>query len=198
MNMKPHTLETQILDYLNARQLEEVPEDDQVRKAKSIERVFTLGVDFLRSEFPNPAINRLMGIVSDVVQQRVAPVCSGLKVPTLSFIIAGVKTAPQAMIATPADWVEMVRQDPLTQLGSLVSVGSQAVDYANDRFLGERSSVLPRARAYEAEYLNTVRGLTPAWEPIIGQANTLTEFPDGILSPKAHKVLYSLRPLISA
>jgi hypothetical protein len=196
--MKPHTLETQILDYLNARQLEEVSEEDQVRKAKDIERVFTLGVDFLRVEFPNPAINRLMGIVSDVVKQRVAPVCSGLKVPTLSFILAGVKTAPQAMIATPANWVDMVRKDPLTQLGALVYVGSQAVDYANDRFLGERPNVAPRAKAYEAEYLNTVKGLTPTWEPVTYQADTLSEFPDGILSPKAHKVLYSLRPLISA
>src|ERR1700744_3092368 len=151
MNMKPHTLETQILDYLNARQLEEVPEDDRVRRAKDIERVFTLGVNFLCSEFPNPVINRLMGIVSDVVGQRVAPVCFGLQVPTLSFIIAGVNVAPQAMIATPANWVDMVRKDPLTQLGALVYVGSQAVDYANDRYLEERSNVLPRAKAYEAE-----------------------------------------------
>jgi|SRR6478609_3528744 len=190
--MNPDTLEQQILQYLNDKEVLKI--EDQ--GCQTIERVFILGVDFLMSQFPNPAINRLMSVVWDVVGQKVAPVCYGIQVPVLSFILGGVKMAPQAMIATPANWVEMVNQDPLTQLGALVYVGSQAVDYANERFLEERPNVLLRAKAYEAEYLETVKSLSPSWKPACTQASTLSEFPKGILTPKAHKVLYSLRPFI--
>jgi len=184
--MNTATLEAQILSFLQEN-------TDDLDLAES---VFTNGIDFLRQHFPNSTINRLMGVVWDVVGQRVAPICFDLKVPVLSFIITGIRQAPQAMIATPSNWVSMVRMDPITQLGGLIYVGSQAVDYANERF--DRANVSKRAKAYEAEYLNTVKSLTSGWQPLKYQTEIMQEYPDGVLTPKAHKILYSPQPLILA
>jgi hypothetical protein len=182
-------LEAQIASYLRAAEAS----SDGSAAFTEIESTFNSCVDFLRLKFPNTVINKLMGVVRDVAEQRVAPMCLDLRAPTLSFYVAGLRCAPQAMIATPANWVSLVRHDPITQLGLLVFVGSQAADYMNERF--EQRRVLPRAKAYQAEFLNTVRSLTPSWKPERLQAEVLDEFPDGVLTPKAHKILYSLQPL---
>lgn len=197
--MKTQTLETQILSFLQAVHIQDLPETDSVRhEAQEAGRVFSAGVDFLSKLFPNPAVNRLMKATWDVVGQKIVPVCFGLKVRTLSFILESPATQP--FIATPPTWTKMAHQDPITQLGAQVFVGSQAVDYANDRLQDpcDRERVLLRARAYEAEYLMTVRGLTPAWEPNSYQEGLFKDFPEGLATPKARSVLYSIRPLVMA
>jgi hypothetical protein len=44
----------------------------------------------------------------------------------------------------------------------------------------------------------TVQRLTPAWEPNRYQEALLKEFPEGIATPKARSILYSIRPLVVA
>lgn len=197
--MKPQTLETQILSFLQAVHMQDLPETDEVRhEAQETGRVFTAGVDFLAKLFPNPAINRLMKAAWDIVGQKIVPVCFGLRVQGLSFIMES--PAQQPFIATPPTWAKMAHRDPITQIGAQVFVGSQAVDYANDRLQdpSDREKVVLRARAYEAEYLMTVRGLTPTWEPNSYQEGLFRDFPEGLATPKARNVIYSIRPLVMA
>ena len=122
----------------------------------------------------------------------------GLDVKVLSFVLVGPKSAPQGLIIPPLNWAKMMGQDPIMQLGALVFVGSQAIDYANDHYINDISNVRPRAVAYEAEYLNTVRSLSSSWEPCGYQSKVLQEFPEGVASPKAQKITYPVQPLVYA
>lgn len=197
--MKTQTLETQLLSFLQAVHIQDLPETDASRhEAQEAGRIFSAGLDFLAKLFPNPAINRLMKSVWDVVGQKIVPVCFGLRVQSLSFILES--PAQQPFIATPPTWSKMAHRDPITQIGAQVFVGSQAVDYANDRLQDpcNREAVVLRAKAYEAEYLMTVRSLTPAWEPNSYQESLFRDFPEGLATPKARNVLYSIRPLVMA
>lgn len=194
--MKTQTLESQILSFLQAVPIQDTPKTDP--DALGAQQIFTAGVDFLAKLFPNPAINRLMKAAWEVIGQKVVPVCFGLRVQTLSFIMENASSQP--FIATPPSWARKMHLDPITQVGALVFVGSQAVDYTND-FLQcptDREKVLLRAKAYEAEYLMTVRGLTPSWEPNSYQESLFKEFPEGVATPKARNVIYSIRPLVLA
>lgn len=197
--MKTQTLEAQILDFLQSlRNAKELSKDDpNYNGGREVEALFTGGVDFLRSIFPNPVIRRLASVLWETVGQKITPVAWGPPVRSLSFMVTGPKSAPQAMIIAPQTWADMVSQDPIMQLGALVFVGSQAVDYAHEHFLAD-ANVKSRAIAYEAEFLNTVRSLTPAWEPCDYQSSVLQEFPDGLATPKAQKITYPIRPLVHA
>ncbi len=198
--MKTKTLEAQILTFLQAiRDAKELdPTHPEYTQAKECEAFFTQGVAFLRSEFPNPVINRLASVIYETVGQKITPVAWGPAVKSLTFVMVGPRSAPQGLIIPPLNWVEMVGQDPIMQMGALVFVGSQAIDYANDRFSNDQKNVLPRASAYEAEYLNTVRSLSSSWEPCAYQTAVLQEFPEGLATPKAQKISYPVQSLIFA
>lgn len=190
--MLTESLETQVLGHLQGRHQEGLP------LHKEIEDLFIGGVDFLRSHFPNTSVTRLATVAWDIIGFGITPVCLGLPVPTMTFIVAGTVEAPQAMIAAPKVWVNMLRKDPLTQLGALVFVCSQAVDYYHDRLTIDHDNIRLRAHAYEADYLNTVRQLAPSWELNDYQLGVLREFPEGLATPKANRTLYCIRPFIAA
>lgn len=198
--MKAQTLEAQILSFLqvirDAKGL--APDHPEYTRARECEAIFTQGIEFLRSEFPNPVIRRLASVVWETVGQKITPVAWGVDVKALSFVVMGPRSAPQGLIIPPLDWSKKVGQDPIMQLGALVFVGSQAVDYANDRFLSDQKNVRPRAVAYEAEYLNTVRSLSASWEPCDYQSAVLGEFPEGLATPKAQKIAYPVQSLVFA
>ena len=166
--MKPQTLEIQILNFLQGLQ-------DEAKELLEGERTFLGGIEFLRSMFPNPGISRLASGIMETVRQKITPICGGLRVKRPAFILNG--HGPQAIIALPPDWYKMMGRDPITELGSVVFVGSHAVDYAHDRFSGDTNKVKSRAIAYEAEFLHTVKNLTPSWEPCSYQVEILQEFP---------------------
>lgn len=192
------SLEVQVLTFLQAvREAKKLTEDHpDYTVAKEVEGLFTGAVDFLRSTFPNQALRRLAGILWDAVEYKVTPLIYGMSVRTLGF--ARDTETPRAFIAPPADWNNKVRKDPITQLGAVVFVGSQAVDYVNERYTIDPQNVLVRARANEAEFMNTVKGLSPDWDLSSYYEELLKEFPEGLSTPRAHKVLYQLNPLISA
>jgi hypothetical protein len=198
--MNAESLEVQVLNFLQAiREAKELrPDHPSYTVVKEIEGLFTGSVDFLRGTFPNQPIRRLTSVMWEVVGHKIVPVGYGMGVPSLTFAVDGSVEAPRAVILSPKNWHEMVRQDPVTQLGAVVFVGSQAVDYANERFTVDPECVKTRALAYEAEYLLTVRSLSPEWEFGEYQRKIMEEFPEGLATPRAHKVVYPIKPLIQA
>jgi hypothetical protein len=186
------SLETQVLGHLQSYRQE------GLSLHKEIENLFIAGVDFLRLSFPNSAVARLTVVAWNVIGFGITPICLGLPVSVMTFIVAGTLEAPQAMIAVPRFWANMIRKDPLTQLGALVFVCSQAVDYYHDRLTIDPGNISLRAHAYEADYLSTVRQLAPDWELNEYQLGVLQEFPEGLATPKANRTLYCIRPFITA
>ena len=151
--------------------------DPTYRQARTIEAAFTGGVEVLRSAFPNERIRALGSVIWDIFHHRYVSMALGPAVPTLSIGIFGRPDALQALVFAPHNWAEMTAKNPLMELGAIVLVGSQAVDFYNGRVLTDGSGVMMhRARSYEAEY---IRSLGSAVKLTDYQQELLREFPHG-------------------
>jgi len=178
--------------------LNQLPADDpRVGTITEMSDAFTDGVEILRHRFPNPRINTLMKMVWDLVGGHVVPVVHGMPVKVLSI---GVVVTPggelQARIFMPDDYLEMVTKDPFYQLGGLVYIGSQAVDFWNGKITRSQpdGGVFRRAHAYEAEFLHSLAKETPWWHPNKWQKRAMKDFPKGLDSPGVHLYEYKRVP----
>jgi hypothetical protein len=158
------------------------PSDPSTQKARTAQDLFTGGVHVLRT-IENPVISGLMSYVWDLFHHRHVLLAMGPDVPSLSFALAGGEGGLKALVFAPHNWPEMVRKDPLMQLGAIIANGSQCVDYYND-LIKSREDVRAtknRAESYEAEYLlmlgdhplneyqKGIRALYPkGFDPILG------------------------------
>lgn len=174
-----------------------IPNADMVVKAQEMEYFVTSGVDYLRSAFPNNDIRYLMSIVWDLIGNNITPFALGPDVPTLSLAIVGRKSDPsfrQPAIFAPINWLDMIEKDHVYQMGALVFIGSQAVDYYNNRLLNDPAVARQRAYIYEAEYSHTVKNLTPDWQPNANQNRMMKEYPAGLKTPAIEGLIYKSRP----
>jgi hypothetical protein len=167
--------------FVRGERAERLPEGDPVRvRAEEAASYFTDGVHTLKTAFPNSAIRDLMAMVWDIVGHRIVPTGMGPNVPCLTLAAVGPKELPQAIIFIPPTWVTMIRENPIYQLGGLVFVGSQAVDFYNGRIVNEPRDAQKRARAHEAEYLTTVLKYVPDTELNTWQRGVVNEYPQGL------------------
>lgn len=190
--MLTEPLECQVLGFLQSQRQE------GLSLHKEVETLFMSGLAFLKSQFPNPSVSRLAGVSWDVLGFGITPLCIDIPVRALTFLVAGTVEAPEAKIVAPKSWDRLVRRDPITQLGALVFVCSQAVDYCHDRLAIDPSNIRLRAHAYEAEYLNTIRQLSPTWELNDYHLQVLQEYPDGLATPKANRLIYGIPSFVAA
>lgn len=172
----------------------DLPEDDPTAKiGKACEKLFTGGVGVLRSNVPNDRIRALGRVVWDLVGHKQVLTAIGPDVPSLSFTVMKLKEMHQAIILIPKQWPKMVKDDPFMQLGAILFVGAQAVDFYNDRLLGD-DGVQRRWQAYEAELLHSIMTLLPRWKPNEYQREILARFPDGLDSKGVE--LYPYKPYV--
>jgi hypothetical protein len=165
------------------------------KEAKQIERFVTSGVTFLRDVFPNDRIRSLMGIAYDLIGRKVTPVAFGPNVPTLSMAAMRVGDDIKGIIFAPHNWITMIKANPLMQVGALVFVGSQVVDFYNDKLIGQSKNVQQRARAFEAEYLLTLRENSgEGWVPNEYQSEVMKEYPAGVLTESVQGLMYTPKP----
>ena len=192
------TLFEQILATFGASQvnINDLPEDDPTAKlGKECEALFTSGVETLRSIVPNERVRALGRMIWDLVGNKQVLTAIGPDVPSLGFAVMKAKEMHQAIILMPKTWPQMVVDDPFMQLGAILFVGAQAVDFYNDRLLGDPNA-RRRWRAYEAELLRTLEGLLPSWQPNAYQREAIERFPDGLDTKDV--VLYPYKPYTSA
>ena len=174
----------------------DLPEGDPTAKiGKVCESLFTGGVDVLRSIVPNDRIRALGRVVWDLVSHKQVLVAIGPDVPSLSFTVMRIKELHQAHVLIPRSWSQMVADDPFMQLGAILFVGAQAVDFYNDRLIDDRGAHR-RWHAYEAELLRTLRTSLLRWEPNEYQREILVRYPDGLDSKDVE--LYPFKPYEAA
>lgn len=138
------------------------PDEELAQRGRAIEGIFTAGVHLLKTAVPNARIQSLGGAIWDVFHHRHVVVAMGPPVPSLSFVAMGPRDRLQALVLTPHDWGTTAPADPVTQLGAIVLVGSQAVDFYNGRFQSEGPQLVTRrSRAYEAEFLRGFEATIP-------------------------------------
>ena len=159
--------------------------DPFIQKALWAQSLFTGGVTALKS-WDNPVISDLMSYVWDVFHHHHVSMVMGPDVSVLSFALARGKEGLKAIIFAPHNWADMVKGDPLMQLGAIITNGSQAVDYYNGLITGRIDIAIARDRAesYEAEYLKMMKKSHPLNEY---QWSILAKYPDGFDSTKAYE-----------
>ena len=176
--------------------VQNLPKDDPLRaKAIRLGDAFTEAVRFLKVIVPNPTINKLGSLLWDIVGNQVIPVAIGPDVKTLS--VAGYKqgTTIKAEIIVPLEWEKMWKEDTLMQMGAVVYTGSKAIDIFNGKL---DSSLMERAKMYEAEFLLTALKDVPDADLNDYQKEVVASFPQGIKSKDAKKLLYEWRPFSAA
>lgn len=187
--------------------VENLPEGDPLQMAGlKIGEAFTMGVALLR-EWHNPAIRDLAVMIWDIVGHRIVATALGPEVPSLTLAAfgnksayqlaaAGSKLAPQAIIFTPHKWLDMIAENAAYQLGALVFVGSQAVDFHNGRVLIDPEALKTRARAYEAEYLISLRESAPDYKMNDYQREVLEDYPYGLGTASVRPLLYKFKAFV--
>lgn len=193
------TLFDQILASFGADQVNvnDLPEDAPMAGlGKECESLFTDGVETLRSIVPNERVRTLGRMIWDLVHNKQVLTAIGPDVPSLGFAVLKAKEMHQAIILIPKTWPQMCMDDPFMQLGAILFAGAQAVDFYNDRLLGDPNAAHRRWCAYEAELLHTLKELSPSWQPNTYQCEAIARFPDGLDTENV--VLYSYKPYTPA
>lgn len=183
-----------ILSVLRAPKIDlrDVPFDDPIAVlGKTCETLFTNGVDVLRSLVPNERVRALSRVIWDLVEHKQVLVVLGSDVRALAFVVQLHRGVQQGFVLIPQAWPEMVVADPFMQLGAILFVGTQVVDFYNDRLIGDPGAE-PRWLAYEAEFLRTLGTWLPEWSPNAYQREALAKYPDGINT--AGVELYAYKP----
>jgi len=187
----------QILAAFAAKQvnLRDLPADDPLAQVGDVcESLFTAGVDMLRSIVPNDRVRELAAVVWDLVGHKEVLVALGPDVPSLSFTAIRFDKADdqiKGVVLVPKTWPQMVDAEPFMQLGAILFVGVQVVDFYNKRLIGDANAP-GRCCAYEAELLRTLAQTTPTWKPNDYQRQILDKYPAGLDSPGV--VRYPYRP----
>lgn len=170
--------------------IKDLPSDDPRAQVGAVcEELFTAGVDMLRSIIPNDRVRAIARVIWDLVGRKHVLVALGPDVPTLSFTAMRFDGEVKGLILMPKKWPQMVDDEPFMQLGAILFVGVQAVDFDNDQLIGNADAPM-RCRAYEAELLRTLTQM-PDFRPNSYQRQVMAEYPSGLDSPGL--VLYPYR-----
>ncbi len=177
-------------------------------KAKTAADRFTDMVKFLKNPVTTPVTSlRTLGhLIWDMVHYRITHTAmfSGINAMHFYGELAGQKRNPAfshipapngkfTIFLLPENWLEMVDQDAIMQLGGLIFCGSQARDFYNEKYgdlaakTGEtHSPAVRRAAAFEAEWLMYCRGIQETskaeWHPNDYQKSIMADYPKGLAS----------------
>ncbi len=188
----------EILTALGSSQVhvDDLPEaDPRATIGRTCEAIFTGGVDWLRSSVPNDRVRAIARVIWDLVGHKQVLVAIGPDVPTLSFTVMRLRGVIQGLVLIPKRWPALVEEDGIMQLGAILYVGVQVVDFYNDRLIGDETAAA-RCDAYEAELLHTLARILPAWSPNDHQRQIMDQYPAGLDSPGVEA--YDYRPYAPA
>ncbi len=154
-------------------------EDPRHARGRMCEALFTDGVDALRSIFPNARVQALARAIWDLVGHKHVLVAIGPDIPSLSFTIMQLEGVHQGVVLIPKGWPEMVKANTFMQLGAILFVGAQVVDFYNGRLIGDAGAPA-RWDAYEAEFLRALKQQLPDWKMTAHQRAVMAKYPDGL------------------
>jgi hypothetical protein len=160
-------------------------ENPLAKIGRACEDLFTSGVIALRKS-GNPIISDLMADVWDIFHYRHVVMAIGPNVPSLAISVIMDHGVIKAITFAPWAWPLMVKEDPSMELGSIIVVGSQVVDFYNNKILAKEDSIVSKQRslAYEAEYLLALRN---GGHNLNGyQLDVLEKYPNGFDSSFAY------------
>lgn len=141
--------------FKNQRTLEDLDKDSPLAKiGRDCQELFTSGVAILCKSVP--VISNLMLDVWEIFNYQHVVMAIGPNVPALAIsVVQDSNGMIQALTFATYSWPQMAKEDPSMELGAIVYVGSQVVDYYNNKLLSQEDNIISKQRAlsYEAEYL---------------------------------------------
>jgi hypothetical protein len=177
--------------------VDKLPDSDPKKaKGQAMGDFFTQGVGYLKTDFPNDTIRKLMSLVWDIVGSKITPIAMGPDVQSVSIAVFGNPVLPQAAVFLPHNWLDELKRDPVLQMGALVFVGSQIVDFYNRRLMDQAEQSIKRARAHEAEFLLTSKRHVPHLVFNDYQKKVLEDFPEGVSTLAVLDLLYTSKEFV--
>jgi len=176
------------------------PHECESATTQAIGGTFTASVHFLRYHQPNARVSKLADMIWDIVGNRIVVVSATNTVDEISFLVLQ-KSAARDVLATilvPERWLDAVVDRPAEQMGGVVFVGSQAVDFYNGKIDGTnqaRGEVVARSLAYEADFILTAQKELPALVLTQGQKTALKRYPEGLATASVAPQLYTHKPV---
>jgi hypothetical protein len=167
-------------------------DDDLGHKGEQIARCFTTIIGMLKNDtyVNNLPINLLANDVWSIVGNNLCLTAVHPGVQSLSFVVVK-KELLTAAVLIPLNFVEMCKEQPYHQFGGVVFVGSQVVDFYNEKL--EHSPY--RAQAYEVEYILAIQRRYADFVPDDYQQDILKKWPNGLSSlPEEFRYIPKLTP----
>lgn len=180
-----------------AEHVEDLDDGDPTKtQGEAIGKAVTFTVGFLAHSFPNPAVNKLMKLVWDLIGSRTTPVMLSMAVKSPTVAIVGDANSEKMAIMMPDNWPEVIAKDVSMGMAALIYCGSHGVDFYNDKVRGDKApaEMATRSGAYESEFLHTWLQLHPKWLPNAYQHKIMQAFPQGIHTPGVAAILYESKP----
>lgn len=142
--------------------MDELPPEDPLRvKSEEVSNIFTHGVQLIR-EMADPRLQVLGQHIWDIFHYRHVNLVLGPPVRQLTITVIRRGELIEALVLAPEAWEDQVQKHPFMELGAIICIGSQAVDFYNDRLTSETSEAMRRrGQAYEALYLKILDGQVP-------------------------------------
>lgn len=162
------------------------------RVGEDVTITFDRIVTSFMGSFPHPKITELMSLFFNLVGNKITPAAViGAKGTSIYFYFEIQPGLRAAAVVVPANWLELVRENPRFQCGAMIYTASKAQDYYNDQ-LG-RDLMQQRGMAYEAEYLKVVQTEAPSYQMNEYQQKVLAAFPEGLSSLEG-RYIYVRKP----
>lgn len=165
-------LETQIWEFLR----------NNLENSEETEDLIVAGYEYLANS-TNVRIRRLSTFMLKAFRHNCVTAHGSPKVNHLSFALVNRnKVFYDGLILAPEQFFEDMQQTPIGRLGELVYIASHVTDFLSNRFDDQLERV-NRAKAYEVEYLNTVKRIALSWSPETYQTKIFKEYPEGLDTP---------------
>ena len=175
-----------IVDGINGAYSEVTPRDlsGKARQdAELTEKIVTKIVEHLRDDFPNHNINKLMGRVWEILNQKKVMLGQGPAVQSISFaLLPG--NPDRAVVFLPLDFLDKYQKDPVFITGGMVCIGVQMRAYVDgvDFFDVGIQKIQDLSEAFETEYLLTEQKTNPNFKPDEYQKVIMQKYPTGLVS----------------
>lgn len=154
------------------------------------EENFKSGIETLKKITYNEKLKTLASYSYELFERNYVKFALG-DVKALTMAVLGKENSIIGLVIAPYDWTISCNRNQALQLGAIVFCCSQAVDFYNGRV--ENPDLMQiRAAAYEAEYLNAIKGM-PNLNLTEYQEKIVERFPNG-LPPD---LLPPLKPIVS-
>lgn len=141
------------------------PEDDLAKRGQQFSDFFTRCVATFKV-WPDPHIALLANHIWDVFHNKHVQLCIGPQLSSLHLAIVPpqflaklnlpVGVDHRCLVFAPPTWTDLIKEDPIMQMGGVLFVGSQSVDFYNGRHLIDPKALGARAAMYESRFLKTM------------------------------------------